>query len=61
MGAPPHGASASTTASSAADITGTLLSLSAGVEPMTEVMPLDQASATYERMMAGESRLRELC
>ncbi|CAM3273122.1 alcohol dehydrogenase [Mycobacterium intermedium] len=33
-------------------------SLSAGVEPMTEVMPIDQAPAAYERMMAGEARLR---
>jgi alcohol dehydrogenase, propanol-preferring len=33
-------------------------SAAAGVQPMIEVMPLEQAPAAYERMMAGDARLR---
>lgn len=33
-------------------------SLATGVEPMIEVMPMDQAPAAYERMMSGAARLR---
>ena len=33
-------------------------SVAVGVQPLIEVMPLDEAPAAYERMMAGEARLR---
>jgi alcohol dehydrogenase, propanol-preferring len=33
-------------------------SLAVGVRPLIEVMPLDEAPAAYERMMAGQARLR---
>ena len=32
--------------------------LATGVQPMVEVMPMDQAPAAYERMMDGAARLR---
>ena len=34
------------------------LSLSTGIHPMTEVMPLAEAPKAYERMMAGQARFR---
>jgi D-arabinose 1-dehydrogenase-like Zn-dependent alcohol dehydrogenase len=33
-------------------------SASAGVQPMVEVVPLNEAPAAYERMMSGEARFR---
>jgi propanol-preferring alcohol dehydrogenase len=33
-------------------------SVAAGVQPLIEVMPLDEAPAAYARRMAGEARLR---
>lgn len=33
-------------------------SVATGVQPMIEVMPMDQAPAAYERMMSGAARLR---
>jgi alcohol dehydrogenase, propanol-preferring len=33
-------------------------SVAVGVQPLIEVMPLDEAPAAYERMMAGGARLR---
>ena len=33
-------------------------SAAAGVQPLIEVMPLDEAPGAYERMMSGEARLR---
>ena len=33
-------------------------STAAGIQPLIEVMPLDDAPAAYERMMAGQARLR---
>ena len=33
-------------------------SVAAGVRPLVEIRPLDDAPAAYERMMAGEARLR---
>ena len=33
-------------------------SVAAGVQPLIEVMPLNEAPAAYERMMSGDARLR---